>query len=127
VRRIDYDTEQYQDYARGRALTEQQSRAWISAFAAVLPERRPPVPAVTCSNGCACAPFRSSLSSVPTRWKPEHRRTCAGAPRAAAHARSRGEAAVLAGRHARLGPQPRADFIGFGGTENGYKARASSQ
>src|SRR4029077_17641470 len=41
MRRIDYDTEQYQDYARGRALTEQQLRAWISAFEAVLPERRP--------------------------------------------------------------------------------------
>ncbi|MEU4702578.1 class I SAM-dependent methyltransferase [Nonomuraea dietziae] len=41
MRRIDYDTEQYQDYARGRALTEQQLRAWISAFGAVLPERRP--------------------------------------------------------------------------------------
>ena len=37
----DYDTEQYQDYARGRALTEQQLQTWISAFAAVLPERRP--------------------------------------------------------------------------------------
>jgi ubiquinone/menaquinone biosynthesis C-methylase UbiE len=41
MRRIDYDTEQYQDYARGRALTEPQRQAWISAFAAVLPERRP--------------------------------------------------------------------------------------
>ncbi len=41
MRRIDYDTEQYQDYARGRALTEQQSRAWISAFEALLPARRP--------------------------------------------------------------------------------------
>jgi len=41
MRRIDYDTEQYQDYARGRALTERQMRAWISAFEAVLPERRP--------------------------------------------------------------------------------------
>jgi len=41
MRRIDYDTEQYQDYARGRALTEQQLQAWISAFGAVLPERRP--------------------------------------------------------------------------------------
>lgn len=39
--RVDYDTEQHQDYARGRALTEQQLRAWTSAFAAVLPERRP--------------------------------------------------------------------------------------
>ena len=39
--RIDYDTEQFQDYARGRALTEQQLRSWGSAFAAVLPERRP--------------------------------------------------------------------------------------
>jgi ubiquinone/menaquinone biosynthesis C-methylase UbiE len=41
MRRIDYDTELYQDYARGRALTEQQMRAWIGAFGAVLPERRP--------------------------------------------------------------------------------------
>jgi ubiquinone/menaquinone biosynthesis C-methylase UbiE len=41
MRRIDYDTEQYQHYARGRALSEAQRRAWISAFAAVLPERRP--------------------------------------------------------------------------------------
>ncbi|HEY7049727.1 MAG TPA: class I SAM-dependent methyltransferase [Jatrophihabitantaceae bacterium] len=41
MRRIDYDTEQYQDYARGRALTEQQRQVWISAFAAALPERRP--------------------------------------------------------------------------------------
>ena len=41
MRRIDYDTEQYQDYARGRALNEQQLRVWINAFAAVLPERRP--------------------------------------------------------------------------------------
>ena len=41
MRRIDYDTEQYQDYARGRALTEQQRQAWISAFGALLPARRP--------------------------------------------------------------------------------------
>ena len=41
MRRIDYDTEQFQDYARGRALTEQQMQVWISAFAALLPERRP--------------------------------------------------------------------------------------
>jgi ubiquinone/menaquinone biosynthesis C-methylase UbiE len=41
MRRIDYDTEQYQDYARGRALSEHQLRAWISAFAGLLPERRP--------------------------------------------------------------------------------------
>jgi ubiquinone/menaquinone biosynthesis C-methylase UbiE len=41
MKRIDYDTEQYKDYARGRALTEPQLRAWIGAFAAVLPERRP--------------------------------------------------------------------------------------
>ena len=41
MRRIDYDTEQYQDYARGRALTEQQRQTWISAFGAVLPDRRP--------------------------------------------------------------------------------------
>jgi ubiquinone/menaquinone biosynthesis C-methylase UbiE len=41
MRRIDYDTEQYHDYARGRALTEQQLQAWIGAFEALLPERRP--------------------------------------------------------------------------------------
>jgi ubiquinone/menaquinone biosynthesis C-methylase UbiE len=41
MRRIDYDTEQYQDYARGRALTERQLQAWIGAFSALLPDRRP--------------------------------------------------------------------------------------
>ena len=41
MRRIDYDTEQYQDYARGRALTGPQLEAWIGAFAAALPGRRP--------------------------------------------------------------------------------------
>ena len=41
MRRVDYDTEQYQDYARGRALTGQQLQAWIGAFAAALPGRRP--------------------------------------------------------------------------------------
>jgi len=41
MRRIDYDTEQYRDYARGRALTDQQLQVWLSAFEAVLPERRP--------------------------------------------------------------------------------------
>ena len=30
MRRIDYDTEQYQDYARGRALTGPQLEAWLS-------------------------------------------------------------------------------------------------
>lgn len=39
--RIDYDAAHYRDYARGRALSEQQMRVWIDAFAAVLPERRP--------------------------------------------------------------------------------------
>jgi ubiquinone/menaquinone biosynthesis C-methylase UbiE len=41
MRRIDYDTEQYRDYARGRALTGEQLQAWISAFGARLPGRRP--------------------------------------------------------------------------------------
>jgi ubiquinone/menaquinone biosynthesis C-methylase UbiE len=41
MRRIDYDTEQYRDYARGRALTQQQMQVWISAFAALLPDERP--------------------------------------------------------------------------------------
>jgi len=38
---VDYDTEQYRDYARGRAIGAPQLRVWIDAFAAVLPERRP--------------------------------------------------------------------------------------
>jgi len=38
---VDYDTEQYRDYARGRALGPSQLRVWIDAFAAVLPGRRP--------------------------------------------------------------------------------------
>jgi SAM-dependent methyltransferase len=41
MRPIDYDTEQYKEYARGRALTEDQLRAWVDAFGAVLPDRRP--------------------------------------------------------------------------------------
>lgn len=41
MRRIDYDTEQYRDYARGRALGEPHLRAWIEAFQAVLPAERP--------------------------------------------------------------------------------------
>jgi SAM-dependent methyltransferase len=38
---VDYNTEQYRDYARGRALSAEQLRVWIDAFAAVLPGRRP--------------------------------------------------------------------------------------
>lgn len=41
MRAIDYDTEQYQDYPRGRVLTELQLQVWLGAFAAVLPVRRP--------------------------------------------------------------------------------------
>ncbi|SCF04019.1 Ubiquinone/menaquinone biosynthesis C-methylase UbiE [Micromonospora haikouensis] len=41
MRRVDYDREQHQHYARGRALTEPQLGAWLSAFAAALPQRRP--------------------------------------------------------------------------------------
>jgi hypothetical protein len=41
MRRIDYDLEQYQDYARGRALTESQLQAWIGAFGTLLPRHRP--------------------------------------------------------------------------------------
>jgi ubiquinone/menaquinone biosynthesis C-methylase UbiE len=41
MRRTNYDTEQYQDYARGRALTEEQMGAWIEAFSALLPKGRP--------------------------------------------------------------------------------------
>jgi len=31
MRRVDYDTEQYQDYARGRALTQRQTKVWVDA------------------------------------------------------------------------------------------------
>ncbi|MFF5019382.1 class I SAM-dependent methyltransferase [Streptomyces sp. NPDC001165] len=41
MRSIDYDSEQHQDYARGRALTQQQLHVWMSAFEAALPEPRP--------------------------------------------------------------------------------------
>lgn len=41
MRQIDYDVEQYQHYARGRALTGRQLQAWISAFTGMLPCQRP--------------------------------------------------------------------------------------
>lgn len=41
MRAIDYDTQQHQDYARARALTQRQLQVWMSAFEAALPERRP--------------------------------------------------------------------------------------
>ncbi|HEU5354668.1 MAG TPA: class I SAM-dependent methyltransferase [Actinocrinis sp.] len=41
MRRTDYNIEQFQHYARGRALTEKQLQTWISAFVALLPDRRP--------------------------------------------------------------------------------------
>jgi ubiquinone/menaquinone biosynthesis C-methylase UbiE len=41
MRAVDYDQELYHDYARGRALNQEQLGAWLSAFAALLPERRP--------------------------------------------------------------------------------------
>jgi len=44
MKQIDYDVEQYQHYARGRALSERQLRIWISGFADRLPRRRMPVP-----------------------------------------------------------------------------------
>jgi ubiquinone/menaquinone biosynthesis C-methylase UbiE len=41
VKPVDYDTQQYQTYARGRALRPEQMAQWIEAFAARLPARRP--------------------------------------------------------------------------------------
>jgi SAM-dependent methyltransferase len=41
VQPVDYNTQQYQNYARGRALRPVQLDFWIRAFAARLPERRP--------------------------------------------------------------------------------------
>ena len=41
MRQIDYDVEQYQNYARGRALSEPQLQAWVSGFTAMLPRERP--------------------------------------------------------------------------------------
>jgi ubiquinone/menaquinone biosynthesis C-methylase UbiE len=37
----DYNAERFRHYARGRALAPGQLEAWIGAFAALLPERRP--------------------------------------------------------------------------------------
>jgi ubiquinone/menaquinone biosynthesis C-methylase UbiE len=41
MRRIDYDAEQYHDYARGRALTDEQLQTWLGAFGDLLPAGRP--------------------------------------------------------------------------------------
>jgi ubiquinone/menaquinone biosynthesis C-methylase UbiE len=41
MRQVNYDVEQYKDYARGRALDEGQLQAWISAFGGQLPGHRP--------------------------------------------------------------------------------------
>lgn len=41
MKRVDYDERQHRNYARGRAQTPRQMEAWLSAFAAVLPGRRP--------------------------------------------------------------------------------------
>ena len=41
MRQINYDAEQYQHYARSRALTGRQLAAWVSAFTGMLPGRRP--------------------------------------------------------------------------------------
>ncbi|GAA2029025.1 hypothetical protein GCM10009839_30480 [Catenulispora yoronensis] len=41
ARLADYDTDQFQNYAKGRALTEQQLQTWIDAFRAHLPDQRP--------------------------------------------------------------------------------------
>jgi len=41
MKQIDYDVDQYQHYARGRALSERQLQIWISGFADMLPRRRP--------------------------------------------------------------------------------------
>jgi ubiquinone/menaquinone biosynthesis C-methylase UbiE len=41
MQQVDYDVQQYQNYARGRALPLSQLTTWIDAFAAQLPDRRP--------------------------------------------------------------------------------------
>jgi ubiquinone/menaquinone biosynthesis C-methylase UbiE len=41
VKQVDYNTVQYRDYARGRALLPAQLAAWMGAFAARLPGTRP--------------------------------------------------------------------------------------
>jgi len=52
MRRVDYDREQYQDYARGRALTEEQSQAWISAWSRPSP-RIPARPRLRSPSRCS--------------------------------------------------------------------------
>ena len=41
MKQVNYDVQQYQSYARGRAMLPEQMNAWIAAFAARLPGRRP--------------------------------------------------------------------------------------
>ena len=41
MRAVDYDHELYHDYAQGRALSAEQLAAWLAAFSALLPDRRP--------------------------------------------------------------------------------------
>ncbi len=41
MKQVNYDVQQYQNYARGRAMLPEQMNAWIAAFAARLPGRRP--------------------------------------------------------------------------------------
>jgi SAM-dependent methyltransferase len=41
MRPVNYDIQQYRNYARGRALPSGQLNTWIAAFAARLPGRRP--------------------------------------------------------------------------------------
>ena len=59
MRSIDYDTEQYQDYARGRAVTQQQLQAWISAF-----------DGAGCPSGVRCRGWTSARGPAgsPLRW-----------------------------------------------------------
>ena len=48
---------------------------------------RPPAPAVTCSNGCACAPIRPSLTSLPASWRPVSAAWSRPSPQIPAHPR----------------------------------------
>jgi ubiquinone/menaquinone biosynthesis C-methylase UbiE len=41
MKQVDYDVQQYQNYVRGRAMRPEQMAAWMAAFAARLPGRRP--------------------------------------------------------------------------------------
>jgi ubiquinone/menaquinone biosynthesis C-methylase UbiE len=61
MKAVDYDGAQYRDYARGRALQPGQLEAWMSAFTARLPDRRP---LTGLDLGCGTGRFTPALAGA---------------------------------------------------------------